>query len=92
MSRYRKTRHARAAWPLAGHLMQCALCAATKFADPDRLPSDWRILEADGRLYPVCPSHFPRDGASKEEFARAYGAVLAALGLPRCTGRASASN
>lgn len=60
-----------AAVPFTGEQMCCLLCGKTKRADP-AVSSNWRMVEAAGRRFYACPEEFPADGASEEQFQRAY--------------------
>lgn len=54
-----------------GELMTCVLCGRQEQSDP-AVESQWRVMEADGVGCYACPAETPPDGASSEEFKRAY--------------------
>jgi len=66
--------------PFDGELMRCSLCDAEQQHDPKE-ESDWRAIQFPGeeRAYYVCSAHFPEDGATADEYTRAYLAVVTEL-------------
>lgn len=62
--------------PFMGETMTCIMCGKLQKSDP-AIKTDWRMVEADGVPYYVCPAHFPPDAtATAEQFKAAYRAVL----------------
>lgn len=68
-----------------GETMTCILCGKQDQSDPEG-ETGWRLLEADGVPYYVCPAEFPPDDADSEAFAAAYMTVLAKIGQMREAG------
>lgn len=66
--------------PFTGKLMHCALCNNSQQSDPE-VESNWRCIrfQLKSNIYYICPTHFPADNASRDEFAEAYIRVLKTL-------------
>lgn len=54
-----------------GEIMTCLACGFQERSNP-KVPSDWRMLDADGYNFYFCPKEFPPDKAGKEAFSEAY--------------------
>jgi len=85
--RFLQSKAPRSTFPFLGQRVKCALCEATHHFAPDEPPTDWRAIGVDeGHVQPICPAHFPPDGASAEAFEAAYLTVLRRLGLAQQIG------
>jgi hypothetical protein len=58
-----------------GETMKCVMCGRTQKSDP-KVETNWRVIEADGVKFYACPLEFPRDGAGKEKFDKAYKKIV----------------
>jgi hypothetical protein len=58
-----------------GEMMDCILCGRQEKSTAGK-NSEWRAVQADEKIYYVCPAHFPADGSSKFAFQRTYERIL----------------